>query len=58
MVRNIFMAFFGLVALFFIIRDPADLVSLLNLFIEAADKMSNALQGLVHTLPSKVNGSS
>jgi hypothetical protein len=58
MVRNVFLAFIGLVALFFIVRYPADLVSLFNLFVEAADKMANALQGLVHTLPSKVNGTS
>jgi hypothetical protein len=56
MVRNVIASFFGLVLLFFIVRYPTDVIGLLNLFVEAADKMANALQGLVHTLPAKVNG--
>jgi len=55
MVRNIFMAFIGLVILMFVIRYPNDVVGLLNLFVTAASKIANALQSLVHSAPSTVN---
>ena len=56
MVRNAFLAFLGLVGLFFILRYPADVVGLLNLFVEAADRMADALRSLVHNLPGKAKG--
>lgn len=56
MVRNSFLAFLGLVGLFFILRYPGDVVGLLGLFVEAADRMADALRGLVRGLPSQAKG--
>ena len=58
MVRNIFLAFIGLVGLFFILSYPNDVISLLNMFVNAAASMAHALQSLVQGLPAHVTGAS
>lgn len=58
MVRNIFMATIALVVLFFVIRYPSDVVGLFQLIVDAASKIANALQGLVHSLPSTAQNTS
>ena len=46
MVRNIFLAFIGLVGLYFILRYPGDVISLLQMFVDGAQKMASSLSHL------------
>jgi hypothetical protein len=58
MVRNLFVSFIGLVVLFFVIRYPGDIIALLQLFVNAASKIANSLQSLVHSVPSQASSTS